>query len=195
MIWLVFALMVLVVLAVLLVPSLRPRAAAAGQSAWDLAVYRDQLAEVGRDLDRGVLDAGQADAARTEIQRRILAVAEAAPGLVSTRSARSRLVMLAIAIALGAAGGVVRPVCLAGLARTAGPALFGTRRPDCRRAGPDGRHQDDASIKLKAPASPRNFRRRPRLGHVGRRLAGAGPPGQSRQRLRKGAVEDEHQIR
>jgi cytochrome c-type biogenesis protein CcmH len=39
----------------------------------DLAVYRDQLAEIGRDIERGVLTEGQADAARTEVQRRILA--------------------------------------------------------------------------------------------------------------------------
>ncbi|GAA0630465.1 c-type cytochrome biogenesis protein CcmI [Thalassospira tepidiphila] len=39
----------------------------------DLAVYRDQLSEIDRDIERGVLSAEQADAARTEVQRRILA--------------------------------------------------------------------------------------------------------------------------
>ncbi|WP_033068044.1 c-type cytochrome biogenesis protein CcmI [Thalassospira australica] len=39
----------------------------------DLAVYRDQLSEIDRDIERGVLNAEQATAARIEVQRRILA--------------------------------------------------------------------------------------------------------------------------
>ena len=39
----------------------------------DLAVYRDQLSEIDRDIERGVLSAEQASAARIEVQRRILA--------------------------------------------------------------------------------------------------------------------------
>ena len=39
----------------------------------DLAVYRDQLAEVERDLERGLLTETEAEGARIEIQRRILA--------------------------------------------------------------------------------------------------------------------------
>ncbi len=43
----------------------------------DLAVYRDQLAEVERDVERGILAEDQAEAARTEIKRRMLAAADA----------------------------------------------------------------------------------------------------------------------
>lgn len=39
----------------------------------DIAVYRDQLAEIDRDRARGLIDEAQADAARTEIKRRLLA--------------------------------------------------------------------------------------------------------------------------
>ena len=39
----------------------------------DLAVYRDQLSEIDRDIERGVLSTEQATAARIEVQRRILA--------------------------------------------------------------------------------------------------------------------------
>ncbi|MEM7519938.1 MAG: c-type cytochrome biogenesis protein CcmI [Pseudomonadota bacterium] len=42
--------------------------------AFDLQVYRDQLAEVDRDVARGVLPAEDAERARTEISRRILAL-------------------------------------------------------------------------------------------------------------------------
>lgn len=39
----------------------------------DIAVYRDQLGEIDRDIERGVLSIEQAKAARIEVQRRILA--------------------------------------------------------------------------------------------------------------------------
>src|SRR5262249_52604401 len=58
----------------LLIPLLLRNRTAASREAYNLAVYRDQLAEIDRDLDRGVLTIGQADAARTEISRRILAL-------------------------------------------------------------------------------------------------------------------------
>jgi cytochrome c-type biogenesis protein CcmH len=69
-------------LAMLLVPLLLRQRNATSRDAYNLAVYRDQLAEVERDLARGVLAAGEAEAARTEIARRILALspAETAPG-------------------------------------------------------------------------------------------------------------------
>ena len=39
----------------------------------DLVVYRDQLAEIDRDLEKGLIDTNQAEAAKVEIKRRILA--------------------------------------------------------------------------------------------------------------------------
>jgi|SRR5437764_3017344 len=63
-----------VALAFLLVPLLLRRRADASREAYNLAVYRDQLAEVERDFGRGLLGAEQAEAARTEIGRRILAL-------------------------------------------------------------------------------------------------------------------------
>ena len=62
------------------------RALAAGATrtisteAYDLQVYRDQLAEVERDLARGVLGAEDGDRARTEISRKILAADRARRG-------------------------------------------------------------------------------------------------------------------
>ncbi len=66
---------VAVVVALLVVwPLLRPRAGKeARQHALD--VYKDQLEEVDRDLERGLIDAAEADAAKLEVQRRLLAVA------------------------------------------------------------------------------------------------------------------------
>lgn len=75
--WLAAGLLTALAVLALLRPLLAPRGAPAARSAYDLAVYRDQLAEVERDLARGVLSAEAAEAARTEIERRILAAADA----------------------------------------------------------------------------------------------------------------------
>ena len=61
-------------LAMLLAPLFWRRRSLASREAYSLAVYRDQLAEVERDLARGVLAAEHAEAARAEIARRILAL-------------------------------------------------------------------------------------------------------------------------
>jgi cytochrome c-type biogenesis protein CcmH len=39
----------------------------------ELAVYRDQLAEIDRDVARGLIDPGEAEATRNEVSRRMLA--------------------------------------------------------------------------------------------------------------------------
>ena len=72
MLWVVIALLLVGVLAFLLLP-LTKRPSNAARNEYDAKVYRDQLGEVDRDLDRGVLSEDQAQAARTEIERRLLA--------------------------------------------------------------------------------------------------------------------------
>ena len=63
----------------LLLRPLRADAAAtppdAGES--EIAIYRDQLAEISRDLDRGVIGEAEAEAARVEVSRRLIAAGEA----------------------------------------------------------------------------------------------------------------------
>ncbi len=75
--WILFSAVTLVVLLLLVVPLLRRQTAAPARIAYDIVVYRDQLAEVERDLDRGLLNENQAEAARTEILRRMLAAEDA----------------------------------------------------------------------------------------------------------------------
>jgi cytochrome c-type biogenesis protein CcmH len=79
-IWIVFAAMLLLMLLVLLRPLLTAPAASAARSEYDLMVYKDQLGELARDVERGLLSPAQADAARTEIQRRMLAAADGDKG-------------------------------------------------------------------------------------------------------------------
>lgn len=73
--WLVAISVTVVSLAFLLWPLARKARGADGQQRradFDLTVYKDQLLEVDRDLERGVLNEDQALAARTEIERRML---------------------------------------------------------------------------------------------------------------------------
>ena len=76
--WLLFALLTALVLAVLLAPLGRPARTEPGAAAGALAVYRDQLDEIETERARGLLDPGEADAARNEVSRRLLAIAGAA---------------------------------------------------------------------------------------------------------------------
>ncbi|KAF0222177.1 MAG: hypothetical protein FD176_2867 [Rhodospirillaceae bacterium] len=74
MIWLIFAGLALATTAMLVLPLLQAKAVPLARAEYDLTVYRDQLAEIEVEMERGTLSADQAVAARTEIQRRILAL-------------------------------------------------------------------------------------------------------------------------
>lgn len=103
MLWALIALLCVVVIAILLPPLWRAPKAVAGRVGYDVAVYKDQLAEIDRDLARGVLAADQAEAARTEIQRRLLAAAQtdaAEPVLKTAKSLRGLAVTLAVGLPL-----------------------------------------------------------------------------------------------
>ena len=67
---------------------------------YDVKVYRDQLAEVERDLSRGVLSAADAERARTEISRRILSADTARQARGTAAAAPARLAVPAIALAV-----------------------------------------------------------------------------------------------
>lgn len=72
--WFVFALMTVAAIFAVLWPLSRAGRSENGGS--EVVVYRDQLAEVDRDMAAGVIGAAEADAARVEISRRLLAAAD-----------------------------------------------------------------------------------------------------------------------
>jgi cytochrome c-type biogenesis protein CcmH len=72
--WIVAALLTAAACAAVLWPFLKP-AKPAG-SGHDMEVYRDQLAEVDRDLARGAISSAEAEEAKAEIGRRILHIAD-----------------------------------------------------------------------------------------------------------------------
>ena len=99
--WVIFAGLTAVVLLVLLRPLLRARAYDPAREAFNAAVYRDQLGEVESDRERGLIAAPEAEAARLEIERRLLATdtIDAAPGRKEA-GVSARAIMIAVATAL-----------------------------------------------------------------------------------------------
>jgi cytochrome c-type biogenesis protein CcmH len=103
--WIAFAFLTAAVLAAVLAPLVRSRPqddAAPSPEAGTLAVYRDQLRELEADETRGVLGPEEAQAAKLEVSRRLLASAgrsEAWPSHVATPLA-SRYGSIALGVAL-----------------------------------------------------------------------------------------------
>src|SRR5258705_13240132 len=94
--WFVFALMTVVAVFAVLWPLGRRSAPQAGGS--EAAVYRDQFAEIDRDLAGGLIGAPEAEAARVEIARRLLAASDRQRDLPAPTDARSRRVAAVVAL-------------------------------------------------------------------------------------------------
>jgi cytochrome c-type biogenesis protein CcmH len=73
--WLLFALMTAAAVFAVLLPLAWRKAGGGGT---DVAVYRDQLDEVARDRAAGLIGEAEAEAARVEVSRRLIAAADAA---------------------------------------------------------------------------------------------------------------------
>ena len=102
--WIICIVMALGLAGVLAAPLLRPVAASDDHP--QVAIYKGQLAEVDRDVDRGVLNAEEADRARAEIARRLLAVSRTAQVTGTAPRTASVVVAGAVAVMLLGLGGV-----------------------------------------------------------------------------------------
>jgi cytochrome c-type biogenesis protein CcmH len=76
--WLAFALMTAVAIFAVLWPLSRSGSARSGS---DAEVYRDQLDEIERDRNAGLIGETEADAARVEVSRRLIAAGDARPAV------------------------------------------------------------------------------------------------------------------
>lgn len=101
--WLLFVLMTAAAIFAVLWPLGRRAAARHGGS--DVAVYRDQIDEVARDRAAGLIGEAEAEAARVEVSRRLIAAADAAqaqsgatvvPGATFRRRAAAMVVLVAL---------------------------------------------------------------------------------------------------
>jgi cytochrome c-type biogenesis protein CcmH len=94
--WFVFALMTAAAVFAVLWPLGRRSTLQTGGT--EAAVYRDQLAEVDRDLAGGLIGASEAEAARVEISRRLLAASDHQRDVPAPPDARLRRIAAVIAL-------------------------------------------------------------------------------------------------
>ena len=135
-VWLIFGAMTAVALLLLIRPLMRRPDSVQPRSAYDQAIYRDQLAEVERDVQRGVVSEAEAKAIRLEVERRLLASAPKAkvssergaepgpdllrhaPGLATVLILLVPAAAITLYVALGAPGAPDRPFAARGIERS-----------------------------------------------------------------------------
>ncbi|MCK8462633.1 c-type cytochrome biogenesis protein CcmI [Aliiroseovarius sp. S1339] len=106
--WLIIGALTLVTILVLARQMLRPHDLSApadgetGKLSSDMKVYRDQLSELDRDLERGTVTAQEADRARIEISRRLLEADKTAQAKIVPADAPAGVSRLAMALSAGA---------------------------------------------------------------------------------------------
>ncbi len=104
--WILVAILTAAVAAVLLLPLLRAAARVEAPRSHDVEVYRDQLKELERDRAGGLISAEDAEFARAEVARRLLAASDAVKATASVPAPRrsNRLAQLAVVVILPAIG-------------------------------------------------------------------------------------------
>ena len=90
--WFVFAVLTVIALLGAALPLLRGARNQSQRAEYDLQVYRHQLDELKNDLDRGVITSEEEEAARIEVERRILSVSADHEPLTSTSSPTPQIV-------------------------------------------------------------------------------------------------------
>lgn len=100
--WIIISALALAVAALLGLALARGRAGAEPAAAYDLRVYREQLRDVDRDVERGVIAASDAERIRAEVSRRILA-ADAELRAEAAGAGQPRALTLGMGLALGIA--------------------------------------------------------------------------------------------
>lgn len=106
--WIAMAVLTAAAAIALLAPLFRSRVGTTVGEA-EKAIYRDQLDEIDRDVARGVLAPGEAEAARNEIKRRLIKADEQAADTAVTTSSRPRIAALAAVVVLPAVGLALYP--------------------------------------------------------------------------------------
>jgi cytochrome c-type biogenesis protein CcmH len=105
--WVIFGGLTALVLFALLRPLASGTASDESRAAFDATVYRDQLGEVDSDHERGLIGEADAEAARIEIARRLLATdaqvrrADAQPSRVPAKAVAIGLAVILPALSLG----------------------------------------------------------------------------------------------
>ncbi|ARQ09405.1 cytochrome-c-type biogenesis protein CcmI/CycH 1 [Rhizobium etli] len=102
--WILVAVLTAAVAVILLYPLLRGAKAAQNSRAGEEAVYRDQFRELDRDLAGGLITPEEADYARAEIGRRLIAVFAAEPETTQKPARHHRLTEVLVLLILPVLG-------------------------------------------------------------------------------------------
>ncbi len=94
--WIIAALLTAAACLAVIWPFLRSGAQAS--SGHDVEVYRAQLAEVDRDVERGAISSVEAEEAKAEIGRRILRASEAGNGSAGSETGNAARLTVSIAV-------------------------------------------------------------------------------------------------
>jgi cytochrome c-type biogenesis protein CcmH len=150
----------------LLIPLLRGRTTSNSRFEGELAIYRDQLAEIERERAGGALSESEAAAARLEIERRILAADAAAKTTTASSDTLHRVLPPALALAIPLlALGLYLKVGHPGL--PAAPFVAGARPPaDDGRGQPMDIAQLVAQARARVAAEPNSAEAQSALGEA-----------------------------
>jgi cytochrome c-type biogenesis protein CcmH len=104
--WIIVTLLMLTAAAGLALPVLQRRTAPMDAASHDLQVYKDQIAEIEAEHRRGDITAAEAEAARTEVARRMLAADARRQAAEGTPGGHGRIaaVIVALLVPLAAVG-------------------------------------------------------------------------------------------
>jgi cytochrome c-type biogenesis protein CcmH len=138
--WFVLAALTAIVLFSLLRPLIAARVESRAPEAFDAAIYRDQLAEIASDRARGLIGDTEAEAARIEIARRLLAADESAgaAGRAKTSSGIAKAAILIVGAAV--------PLLSLGLYLTYGSPRLPDQPLAARLEDPANEHNIDALV-------------------------------------------------
>ncbi|MGL5010637.1 MAG: c-type cytochrome biogenesis protein CcmI, partial [Paracoccaceae bacterium] len=136
--------------AVVLLRALQRPAAPPVTDASTLAVYRDQLAEIERDLARGAVQETEAERIRLEVQRRLL-LADKTAQAVAAPSPHTQSAVIATVILATLAGGIGTYVWLGAPGYPDLPLNARIAAAEDRRANRPDQASAEALVSLPAP--------------------------------------------
>jgi cytochrome c-type biogenesis protein CcmH len=140
--WIIFAAMTAAAVLAVLWPL--GRKAAAAPAGNDLLVYQDQLEEIGRDRSAGLIGQAEAEAARVEVSRRLLAAADAQANAAAPAASPGQSLRRRRAAAIGAL--IVLPFLPLGLYLALGSPNVPDQPAFARVKNPQGEQSIDSLI-------------------------------------------------
>lgn len=152
--WIAAALLTSGIAALLLRALARPGGTARTAAEADLGVYRDQLAEVARDAERGTISGAEAERSRLEISRRILDADRAIADRPGAGMASGSGLVPAVLVVAALGGAILLYERIGAPGYPDLPVSARIARAETLRAERPSQAEAEAAAKLPAPAAP-----------------------------------------